>query len=507
MQRRSEAGECVCAGSITLFLALTVTLVLSLFFSLLEAARVQGLSMIAQRSLKLSLTSALGAYHVPLWQDYHLLFVDGGDGEGQFSLPLLEGNMAREDAQTQRGTSFYQIAFRDIEISKYELASDRGGTPFRIQACKAAKERLALDAAGSVKEKLEAAEELKEKRKELDDSWNLAQDAKTEAENWNKGQEEEGETGAKLDSPEGSAATPVDKLPQNPMDFVKVWKSSPMLALVVENPSEISGKGTSLDDRMAKRKRQEGNLVKEEKESLEKLWLVQYLNYYFSCQNGAGAGGSKTHALDYELEYCIGGKGTDRENLEKTVKELLLVREAGNFATIMQDGKKKALALEMATAAAGFTGIVPLVQAIQVGILLGWSYMESILDVRCLLEGGKVPLVKEVSEWKSDVFSGSKVLEEKAGGGAEEKGLCYREYLQILLLATREEELSYRAMDIIERNIRMQPGEGQFRMDYAIQGMEAEALYQADFLFLGFVAGVKIKGRAYHFNCKEQLFY
>ena len=381
-----------------------------------------------------------------------------------------------------------------IALFKYE----------KLSSCKAIKEQLALDTVESLKEKLESGGKLAEDRKELGEKWDTAQNAESEAKNWKEGKEET-EEGAKPDIMEGSGTVPVDKLPKNPMDFVKVWKKSPMLALIVENPSAISGKGISLDGSMGKRKKEKGNLAEKGTESLEKLWLVQYLNYYLSCQNGAGTGGSKNHALDYELEYCIGGKATDRENLEQTVKELLLIREAGNFMAIMKDGKKKALALEMAAAAAGFTGIAPLVQAVQIGILLAWSYMESVLDVRCLLAGGKIPLVKEPSEWKSDVFSGEKVLGQKTE--KEEKGLSYREYLQILLLTIQEETLAYRAMDMIEQNIRMEPGEGQFRMDYAIHGVEAEALYQSNMLFLGFVAGVKEKGGAYYFNSKEQLFY
>ncbi len=504
MPKRSEPGKGACAGSVTLFLALTLTIVLSLFFSLLEAVRVQGLSMIAQRNLKLSLTSAFGAYHMPLWRDYRLLFLDGGDWEGQFNLSALEGRMVKEDALKQRGSSFYQIALKNIEVTKYGLASDHGGIPFRIQACKAIKEQLALDTVESLKEKLESGGKLAEDRKELGEKWDTAQNAESEAKSWKEGKEET-EEGEKPGIMEGHGTVPVDKLPKNPMDFVKVWKKSPMLALIVENPSAISGKGISLDGSMGKRKKEKGNLVEKGTESLEKLWLGQYLNYYLSCQNGAGTGGSKNHVLDYELEYCIGGKATDRENLEQTVKELLLIREAGNFMAIMKDEKKKALALEMAAAAAGFTGIAPLVQAVQIGILLAWSYMESVLDVRCLLAGGKIPLVKEPSEWKSDIFSGEKVLGQKTE--KEETGLSYREYLQILLLTIQEETLAYRAMDIIEQNIRMEPGEGQFRMDYVIYGMEAEALYQSNILFLGFVAGVKEKGGAYYFNSKEQLFY
>lgn len=61
-------------GSMTLFLALILTLVFSFFFSLLEAARVQGLSKIAKRSTLLQLESALGEYQADLWENYNLLF-------------------------------------------------------------------------------------------------------------------------------------------------------------------------------------------------------------------------------------------------------------------------------------------------------------------------------------------------------------------------------------------------------------------------------------------------
>ena len=98
MQRRFEPGKQ--EGSITLFLALVLTLVLSLCFSLLEAGRVQGLAALAQRNLQLNLASVFGRYHVQLWQDYHLLFLDGSKKEGEFSLAGLEGTMAEEDGKS-----------------------------------------------------------------------------------------------------------------------------------------------------------------------------------------------------------------------------------------------------------------------------------------------------------------------------------------------------------------------------------------------------------------------
>lgn len=499
-------------GSITLFLALVCTLVLSLCFSLLEAGRVQGLAILAERSLQLSLESAFGMYHIPLWEHYHLLFLDGSGREGQLSLSGLEGYMLEDDGRTQRGTNFYQLALKNLEISGYALATDEKGMLFCTQACKAAREQLAEAAADSLKGQMEQGRELADSREELQEQWEKAGEAEGQAKDW-KAEEEAGKekentgTGLETESKESGPAQSGKELPENPIELVKMWKSSPILAMVVENPSGISNKAISLEHTLKNRSIELGNLPVPKQEKLEKLWLLQYLDYYFSCQNGAGNSGLDTHALEYELEYCIGGKATDKENLERTVKELLLLREAGNFATIMQDGKKQALALEMATAVVGFTGIAPLVQAVQVGILLAWSYMESILDVRCLLAGGKVPLVKAVSEWKSDVSSGQKALEQKSEKQENAKGLDYREYLQILLLTVKEHTLASRAMDIIEGNIRMVPGEGQFCMDHMIGGVEAEALYGSNTLFLGFVTSGKAKGGMYHFGSKKKIFY
>ena len=183
-----------------------------------------------------------------------------------------------------------------------------------------------------------------------------------------------------------------------------------------------------------------------------------------------------------------------------------MIREAGNFATIMQDKVKYALALEIATAAVGFTGIAPLIQAVQIGILLAWSYIESILDLRCLLSGGRIALIKQVSEWKSDISIGEEVLVEKdKKTDSRKEGLSYREYLQLLLLLVKEDTLVYRAMDVIEQNVKLQ--QPQFRFDHQFYGMQMEGLYASESLFLGFITVVKTKDGTYHFQKSRSYSY
>ncbi len=507
------------SGSITLFLALVMTMVFSLLFSLLEAARVQALDEIAARSLLLELESAFGEYQPELWRDYGLLFLDGGNDSGELDLALLEGHRMEEAVLAQKGMGFYQMALKNLQFTGYTLATDDGGAVFQKQACAAIQAQLAAGTAQALQATAQKGKELAEESETHQQQWNSAKNAMTKADEIEKEKktdaavspekerpkaslslsEKESKQTAKT-VPSGKAGAKTGKnLPENPVDSVDVLKNSMTLALVVENPSEISAKTIPLSDTLGNRKIAQGNWQLPKGGSLDKLWFLQYLNRYFSCGSGAGEKGSENHALEYELEYCIAGKDSDYENLEKTVKELLLIREAGNFMTIMQDGQKQALALEIATAAVGFTGLAPLIQAVQIGILLAWSYIESILDVRCLLSGGSVPLVKAISDWQSDVSLGEKLVADKEEKTKNRKeGLNYRQYLQILLLLVAEDTLAYRAMDVIERNIALkEPG---FRMDCQIHGVQAEGLYAAESLFLGFATVRRIKDGTYHFR-------
>lgn len=260
------------SGSITLFLALVLTLIFSLFFSFLEAARVQGLAMLAKRNLQLSLESTFGLYHVFLWENYHLLFLDGSNKEGKFDIPALEGSMMEEDALEQRGVSFYQMALKDMEISGYLLATDEKGTAFQAQACKAAKEQLAAGMIEAAKEQTKKGKELADGREDMQEKWNLAKDATTKAETIKEQEvntedtEKEEQKSTEPKQGEKGIAQSEKELPENPMDFVNMWKSSPILAMIVENPSDISGKAISAQDNLEQRKKEVGNLSGTEQE-------------------------------------------------------------------------------------------------------------------------------------------------------------------------------------------------------------------------------------------------
>ena len=94
-QEKSNKEE----GSITIFLALTLILILSFLFSMLELARVKGMQQLAKRKLTLELESVFGGYNQELWEYYGLLFWDMSNGSDEPDVRLLESRIMEEAYQ------------------------------------------------------------------------------------------------------------------------------------------------------------------------------------------------------------------------------------------------------------------------------------------------------------------------------------------------------------------------------------------------------------------------
>ena len=118
-------------------------------------------------------------------------------------------------------------------------------------------------------------------------------------------------------------------------------------------------------------------------------------------------------------------------------------------------------------------------------LLLAWAYGESLVDVRELLAGGKVPIFKSASTWKLSLTSIPDILdilENTSGDGSE--GLSYEGYLQILFTLGAKGKYPMRAIDLIEGYMRERTATAAFRADHAICKIKAEADYTIPPLFL-----------------------
>lgn len=513
-------------GSISVFLALALVLVLSFICSLLEGARVFCMDARAQLETDACLQSLFGNYQKGVWEDYHLLFLDGSWQEGDFSMDRFTAKAMdelRENLSLRQGSTdgwdLTKLSVADFEEPSYELATDDGGDAFVRQVTQLMK----LEAVDDAVEELANLRELEEKKgvadsaqNEKGDTWEDALDALSDANAQKEAQDAlESDAPSRTATPSGSGSgVPGDSGEpssgdsgesevENPMEYVKQIKGFSVLALVLGDQTDLSGKALADFRPLENGVRNQGNWAGGGgflAGAVDRLSLQRYIPRYFSSYTTDSENGPAERVLDYEVEYLVGGKESDGENLEAVVKDLLGMREALNFTTILQDGEKKNMALGIATAAVGFTGIPILVTAVQMGILLAWSFVESVLDVRTLLAGGKVPLLKRPEQWASDLTDCRSSIEGDAASSDDGDGQSYDDYLQILLLGKSQKVVAYRCMDLIGQN------EG-VEMDEMLQSVKVAAGYQADPLFWSFVSVGNQGMSGFHFSKDAEISY
>jgi len=479
-------------GSITVFLALLLTMFFSAIFAFLEAARVGGLKANSQISTMQARDTVLASYDQSLWEEYHLLFwqADEGDFPALGSLESLqqsaiEGNLS---SLAQSGDNYYmlQVHLAEVTTNAYQLATDEGGEAFRKQAAEMMKVAVAETALQTMlewitgedtsEEQTDLATEAIETLETLDSA--AASDAAQEnaaasdaAGGNTTGTDSAGES---AETGESAAVTEV-QMSENPLEWVKKMSKSGILAIVMPE-ADISQKSIDSSTCIANRTLETGNLVvSEDISTTDKLLFYLYLGQYFSDASEESA----DQTLDYELEYMIAGKAEDQANLKTVVRRLLLMREAANLAYLETNSQKQQEVAAIAAVLVSVVGQPELEPLVQQGLLAAWAYAESVSDVRILLEGGKVSLVKTAEQWHTDLGSLSTTVY-ATEGDQQTKGLSYENYLQMLMWLTSDEKLAVRAMDMIEKNIDVQ-------MDQMVCRAECAYVYEAYPLFWGYV--------------------
>lgn len=272
------------------------------------------------------------------------------------------------------------------------------------------------------------------------------------------------------------AARPVE----NPITVIRRIMKMGILELVIPPGNEISSKTTDKGGLVSGRTLQTGLPVPDGLECDDsytaKLLFQQYLMTRLGNFRKPSAGG-----LSYQIEYILGGKQEDMDNLKAVAKKLLLVREGVNFACLAADSSKRAQAEALALAIASGFLIPPAASAITAALLFCWSFAESILDVRELFDGGKVPLVKSGADWQLSLENLPHILEGlDSVRRSSDNGMSYEDYLQIFMMAAGKDRKVMRAMDMVELTVRTAGGRPDFRLDSCITSIEASADVQAN---------------------------
>lgn len=251
---------------------------------------------------------------------------------------------------------------------------------------------------------------------------------------------------------------------------------------------------------------------------LNKAIFIQYTDNQF----GNGVQAKKEDCLQYEMEYVIAGKESDKENLSDTVMQLVAMRQIFNTIYLFSDTEKMTMCTSAAAGAATAIGLPIITPVIKIILIQAWALAESIIDVRDLLKGESVSLIKQKKDWKTSLTNLAETLAEtgtsktltdsKEKTESEQSGnqiFTYETYLKILLMTKSEQELIYRVMDLIQQNVNKKYN-GAFQMNQCVTMAQVDIKYGTNSLFtsIGFVQKImNTKEEGYKIQVNAQYKY
>lgn len=519
-------------GSITVFAALSFMLIAQFIFTMLEVSRTIEVRKALQMNTESVLESIFANYCSPLWEEYRLLGTSVVNSDGDLSFNnvqaelqnLTEVNLGGREKSLLAGTSLLTAKMTDANVEEFLLMTDDAGAVFQELVCAYMKENLTYETARTIYDNFNDMKNAKEQYGDTGNSIDTARDSIKEAREEERRIQEElqkqsedakksgkdsskkkkklpkmkGASGEKVrvtssKSPKVSSdATSAEMLEEeeNILDIVSETKKNGVLSLVLPDDATLSNSAISLDSSVSHRTLEKGNSQREGSDDwYSDVLLNQYFNNYFSCYTNQKSG----HHMKYELEYLIAGKGEDAENLRTVIKELLAVREAVNMASIVTMEDKQAEALAMSVTLVGFTLNPAIIEFVKYAILAAWAFVESVLDLRTLLQGGKIPIIKTQLTWTSNLSELLSLLSGWSKAKESSTGFDYQSHMAALLFLQNNGKVCMRAMDMQEATVCSVEGYEDFKMDRVIVDAKVCATYEYSPVFLGFVTIVEKK--------------
>lgn len=523
-------------GSMTVFAALSIMLVASFLFVLLEAAHQQQLRRVAQMNTSLVVESVFSNYCSPLWEKYQILALDNGMTEEQepfVSWEYYAADLSKESLSQRgfmRGANHLRMDTKGAEFVAYRMLTDEDGRAYiktisdymRNTIGQQAIEKLAAEyqqlsgmdisdkpddtaLAGADNAIAEARRLEEEKAKKEEEERKKAQEAAKKAKadkKTNKKADKKAEKKAEKKAGTEAGERAIEPA-ENPLEIIKDLWHQGTLSLVLKDAKAVSNMKEDWSDAVSKREKYTGiGLEPIQTDATDTLLFTEYLLDHFACYTSGEAAGT----LAYELEYLLCGNEKDQSNLSETVQRLIAVREAANLAYLAADASKQELAYSVALSLAGVTANPGIIYAVKCGLLAAWALAESVLDVRALLSGDKIAIIKNSAQWTSDLLHLGSVFSSFGTATNCQNGLSYQRYLGFLLMM-QAQKVSYRAMNIQEHVIRSKEGFEDFCMDHLVIDAEIAMNYSSHTIFTGMEQLTRNKKRAFTIPVQQSFSY
>ncbi len=140
------------------------------------------------------------------------------------------------------------------------------------------------------------------------------------------------------------------------------------------------------------------------------------------------------------------------------------------------------LTLSLAAAIAALL-FIPFAEPVIKAILAaGWAFCESVVDVRALLTGKRVPLMKSDANWQVSLAGIPELLAEGGldmAAGDVGDGMSYQDYLRVMLAIADGQTQITRTLDLVEQNIRA-AGRPNFRIDCCMEALTVQVSVRSE---------------------------
>lgn len=458
---------------LTVYLALSMSILISLCLVLIEGVRRNTIRFETECVVDIAMNSVLAEYHRELFRRYNLFAIDASYGTPYASVrnterhlqKYIDRNLSMEDIFLSdflyKDFLAMQVAEENgVDVTDVSIFTDGKGAVFRRRAVEAIKDDIGI---GMLEDLLKWVETVESEAL-------LEKDISAQMEQVDE--EIQSHDGELLQITETEWIA-VDV--SNPAEGLNRLRRKGILETVIANPHQLSAKSIVTDTLIGERMRQGnvniGNVSVKElttmDELTERFFFQEYLLHYMGRYGQERENG----ALDYQTEYLIIGKNDDIENLRGVADRLCILRGAANMLYLFSDEEKCAEAELAGVILAAVCQLPGTEQLFQTAILLGWAYAETLYDVEVLMAGGQIPLLKNYDTWHYDMDSALSVGG-YSGVWNQRSGLYYEDYLRIFMMLTDMDLLTERAMDMIEADIRLTPGNAAFRLDSCYDGLE-----------------------------------
>lgn len=476
-------------GSVTIFLALFLGVILVFLSAIRESAMI-GIDKSYERGVaQLAVESVFAEYHTRLLEEFHIFAIDATYESGIYSMDNLKERL-----------EVYGMEDVEWEVTQLQLLTDENGAAFEEQIICYMEQLYGGDYLDVIFGSWEMVEVQRVEGEAMEEEQTQLEEELVSQVEAIKGEEE-----ALVEAGEEVSMEVESVLENEYIEQLSFLANASILTLVVPTSWEVSQANVE-EGVLASTRELETGIASYELDSgsqvLRQMMISEYVLDHFYCATQVeledleeedmadSEVDVEASQLQYEVEYILAGKDSDEENLAEVVNQLLLMRTGVNYTCISQSATKKAEVSTLALAIATAAGYPLLADVLEQVLLVGWAYGESILDVRNLLSGGQLTLLKQEEDWQlslsgllnlanvSGDSSQNLSLESTAnssdstGQEESEEGYTYREYLRLLLYLEEKDDQLVRALDVIEQRLQYTWGLEYFQVDACVTQLE-----------------------------------